>query len=104
MSDIVWTVNPKNDRFENVLLRMNLFASEMLEAKNIGLEFINDSTVATSHLSMKQRKNLYLFFKEAINNAAKYSGANKVTVAISKKDNSIDMNIADNGKGFDATG
>ncbi|CAN5520433.1 hypothetical protein BH10BAC3_BH10BAC3_07000 [soil metagenome] len=77
MSDIVWTINPKNDRLENVLQRMNQFASEILDVKNIELDFTNDGTFATSKLTMDQRRNFYLFFKEAINNAAKYSDAKK---------------------------
>ena len=39
MSDIVWTIKSGNDRFENVLQRMNLFASEILDAKNIEAGF-----------------------------------------------------------------
>lgn len=104
MSDIVWAVNPQNDVFENVLQRMNLFASEILEAKNIELEFVTDASLSTYKFTMKQRKNLYLFFKEAINNAAKYSDAKKISVRIFKKDNHIEMNIADNGKGFNTSG
>ncbi len=102
MSDIVWAVNPKNDRFGNVLQRMNQFASDILEAKNIELDFANDNSVISSRLSMGQRKNFYLFFKEVINNAAKYSDAKKVFVRISQKDNHIVMTIRDDGKGFDA--
>ncbi len=104
MSDIVWAVNPQNDIFENVLLRMNLFASEILEAKNMELEFISDTSLSTYKFTMKQRKNLYLFFKEAINNAAKYSCAQKILVRISKKDHHIEMNVTDNGKGFNTSG
>lgn len=102
MSDIVWAVNPKNDHFENVLQRMNQFASEILEAKNIELSFSSDPSLSSSRLSMGQRKNFYLFFKEAINNAAKYSDAKKVSVSIAKKDHHINMSIRDDGKGFDA--
>ena len=51
---------------------------------------------------MGQRKNFYLFFKEAINNAAKYSGAAKVTVCIYQEDHHIEMLITDDGKGFDS--
>jgi signal transduction histidine kinase len=101
MTDIVWAINPKNDRFENVLIRMDQFASEILEAKNIELDFLSDAALSTFKLSMWQRKNVYLFFKEVINNAAKYSDADKVIVRIVRKEHSIEMTIRDNGKGFD---
>jgi signal transduction histidine kinase len=102
MSDIVWSVSPGNDQFENVVQRMHLFATDILYPKNIELEFSNDSSLNTSRLTMKQRKNLYLFFKEAINNAAKHSGAKKIMVNMQKKDHSIEMDITDDGKGFNA--
>lgn len=103
MSDIVWTVNPKNDHFENLLQRMQLFAAEMLDAKNIRFEFNADASLNDIKLTMKQRKNLYLFFKEVINNAAKHSGAGKIAVNIFKKDTQIEMLVTDNGKGFSTT-
>ncbi len=103
MSDIVWTINPNNDQFENVLQRMQLFATEILDAKNIQLEFDNDASLNSTKLTMKQRKNLYLFFKEAINNAAKHSGAKKIIVNIAKKDSNIEMNISDDGSGFNTS-
>ena len=77
MSDIVWAINPKNDHFDHILLRMNQFASEILEAKNIELDFKNNASLPAARLTMAQRKNFYLFFKEAINNAAKHSDAKK---------------------------
>jgi two-component system sensor histidine kinase UhpB len=101
MSDIVWMLKSGNDRFENVLQRMNIFASEILEAKNIALDFSNTETLPALRLTVEQRKNFYLFFKEAINNAAKYSDAKKVSVCIAQKDHTIEMNISDDGKGFD---
>jgi two-component system sensor histidine kinase UhpB len=103
MSDIVWAVNPKNDRMGNVLQRMNQFASEMLDAKNMELDFLIDASRFTSKITMGQRKNFYLFFKEVINNAAKYSDAKRVSVRIVQKDHYIEMKISDNGKGFDVT-
>jgi two-component system sensor histidine kinase UhpB len=35
MSDIVWTINPKNDTFENIIDRMSSIAYNLLKAKNI---------------------------------------------------------------------
>ena len=103
MSDIIWAVNPKNDRLENVLQRMNLFASEILEAQNIKLDFAETPWLPALKLTMEQRKNFYLFFKEVINNAAKYSDAEKVSVCIAQKDHTVEMNINDDGKGFDTS-
>jgi len=101
MSDIVWTIKAGNDHFENVLQRMNRFASEILDSKNIELDFKSDTSLAASKLTMEQRKNLYLFFKEIINNAAKHSYAKKVSVRIAQKHHHIEVNIRDDGNGFD---
>ena len=101
MSDIIWTVNPNNDHFENIVLRMNLFAAEIVDAQKIQLSFNSDESLNEARLTMRQRKNIYLFFKEAINNAAKYSGAGTIDVNITRKDHHIELSIADDGKGFD---
>ncbi|HTF27789.1 MAG TPA: ATP-binding protein [Flavitalea sp.] len=101
MSDIVWTVNPGNDSMNSVIERMNEFANSILESRNISLDFDSVASVSSARLSMTQRKNLYLFFKEAINNAAKYSNARLVNVLVTKRDHLISMTIIDDGEGFD---
>lgn len=103
MSDIVWAIKSENDRFENVLRRMNQFASEIFEAKGIELDFTSDPSLFTSRLTMKQRKNLYLFFKEAVNNAAKHADAKRIFIHIFQKDHHVEMIIKDDGKGFDTS-
>jgi signal transduction histidine kinase len=50
---------------------------------------------------MEKRKNFYLIYKEAINNAYKYSEGKNVNVSIAEKDHNLIMIITDNGKGFD---
>jgi signal transduction histidine kinase len=101
MSDIVWAVNPGNDSMNSVIQRMNEFANAILESRNILLNFDSGASVSSVKLSMTQRKNLYLFFKEAVNNAAKYSNATLVNVFLAKRDQLITMNIRDDGQGFD---
>lgn len=103
MSDIVWNIKSESDRFEHVLLRMNQFASSILDSKNITLEFVSDDSLASAKLTMEQRKNLYLFFKEVVNNAVKHSQAGKVMVSITSDRNNMDMRISDNGVGFDTS-
>ncbi len=100
MNDIVWAINPKNDDFENVLERMQFFAAELLSGKNMLLKFDVDERIKKSKFSMQQRKNIYLIYKEAVNNAYKYSGGTTVKVQINKEANYLQMIIADDGAGF----
>ena len=102
MADIVWTINPENDQFENILLRMRSFAYQMLGAKKINFEFEAADELTKIKLPMDVRKNLYLIFKEAANNMAKYSQASKAHFSLKEESDELVMMIRDNGKGFDA--
>jgi len=64
---------------------MNRFASEILDAKNIELDFKTDTSLSALKLTMEQRKNFYRFFKEVINNATKYADAKRYACALLKK-------------------
>jgi signal transduction histidine kinase len=50
---------------------------------------------------MKERHDIYLIFKEAINNIAKHSKAQIAQVKIFLVNNKFAMKINDDGKGFD---
>jgi len=101
MSDIIWAINPINDTVEKLLARMKHYAAEMLEPKNIHFDFTVSDQVKKVPIPMQYRRELYLIFKEAINNAAKYSEANKISVSITANRHRLAMDIRDNGKGFD---
>lgn len=103
MNDIVWAINPNNDTMEQLLIRMQSFASSLLEKKNIALQFRTCIALPLVKLTMTERKDFYLIFKEAIHNTFKYAQCNNVCVQINKHDKTIYMTIKDDGKGFDAT-
>ena len=100
MSDIIWAIKPDNDKMENMLVRMREYAAYALESKDIDVSFSVDDDVLEKNLDMQQRRDVFLIFKEAVNNAAKYSGARSVKIKLQKALNNIVMEIADNGKGF----
>ena len=50
---------------------------------------------------MESRRNLFLIFKEALNNISKYAGATLVEISIRYDVAQITLSISDNGKGFD---
>jgi signal transduction histidine kinase len=102
MNDIVWAINPSNDRFDKLADRMQNFALPLLTARNIEFQFLQDGRLQDLLLTMQQRKSLYLIFKEAVNNAAKYSGCRHLAVKLQKESTQVLLEIFDDGKGFDA--
>ncbi|MCU0360220.1 MAG: histidine kinase [Bacteroidia bacterium] len=101
MQDIVWSINPSNDSMSKVVVKMREFASNVLEPKDIQFLFNIEGDPDKFSLRMENRRDFYLIFKEAINNAAKYADANKIIVEMKLKQNQISLSITDNGKGFD---
>lgn len=101
MSDMVWSINPNNDSMEKMIIRMKEFSAEILEPKNIGYNFKGEEIFNNTLLDVGKRKNLFLIFKEVINNAAKYSEGTFITIILSQVDHHLSLVIHDNGKGFD---
>ncbi len=100
MSDIVWAINPEYDSFENIILRMRSFSYHLLHAKNIEHVFKADEKLNELKLSLEDRRNFYLFFKESINNLVKHSQATKATFSLTVESRIILLNISDNGIGY----
>jgi signal transduction histidine kinase len=103
MNDIVWAINPRNDNMDAILQRMESFAKPLLASKNISFNFQYYAGILNFHLEVTKRKNFFLIFKEAINNAVKYADCTHVSVQIKHSDNHFNMTISDNGKGFSIT-
>jgi len=103
MTDMVWSINPVNDTLDKVIVKMKVFASEILEPKNIDYNFDIAGPIEGVVLDADQRKNLFLIFKEAINNTAKYSEATVVNIHVHLEHGALNMRIEDNGSGFDET-
>ena len=101
MDDIVWSIKPSNDSMQKIAARMREFATNVLEAKEIELDFRVDESVFDITLDMEARRDFFLVFKEAINNAAKYSKANMVVVRVAAKHKRLVLLVEDNGIGFD---
>jgi anti-sigma regulatory factor (Ser/Thr protein kinase) len=101
MRDIVWSINPKIDTLGESLPRMLRYSSELLEAEDIEVKAEIASDIEQVKLTMQQRRDLYMIFKEAVNNLAKHSKATEVSIRFHLVNNKIVMIIADNGVGFD---
>lgn len=102
MSDIVWMIKPGESEGASLKQRMERFSYEICSSKNIGVLLQLDELDKVK-LTMEQRKNLYLIFKEALNNAVKYSAAGKIEVLVSIHNKQLDLCVKDLGKGFDSS-
>lgn len=100
MDDIIWSIKPSNDSMQRIAARMREFATSVLEAKDIDLDFNIDEEINDIKLNMEARRDFFLVFKEAVNNAAKYSYAAKVWVNVVMENRKLSLTVKDDGKGF----
>lgn len=100
LQDLVWAVKPENDTMQELLTRMEQFASGLFESKNIDYTFSGAETMASTKLNPEFIRNIYLIFKEAVNNTAKYSACKNATIIVSEKNKVFQMAITDDGIGF----
>ena len=101
MSDIVWLVNPKKDTLKDLFKRLQLSYHEVLKYSDIDLLVENLDELENVRLPMNFRQHIYLIFKEAINNAIKYSSGDLLTLKIETSGNNLKVIFSDNGKGFE---
>ena len=100
LNEIVWAVNPRNDSLNDVLGYFGSFAADFLNATQIRCRLDLPDQVSNHRLSAEARHNLYLAFKEALNNAAKYSDATEITVVARETEREVEITVRDNGRGF----
>ena len=100
MQDIIWTIKRDHDRLEDLVARMREFGLKLCDAKDITFKVHVSDSFRTSRLNLEERRNLYLIFKEALNNSVKYSGCTQITLFITQQGKRLKMVIEDNGKGF----
>ena len=102
MNDLVWTVDPRADCLEDLVLRLRQTAFTMLESEERSVEFL---APCDEHLEIELmpavRRHLLLFFKEVVTNVARHAGATAVRVEIEAGKGRFRMLIRDNGRGFD---
>ncbi len=99
MSDVIWSIDSRNDRVEDLLQRMKEHLHEVLEPKEIDYYIETLRINPKSKIPVNIRQDLYLIFKEAINNVAKHSDATEVRVRLSTEAKHFKMMVQDNGSG-----
>ena len=100
ISEIIWAINPQNDRLDDVTSYIREFASEYFEMTSINCRFDFPADMPDHLLSAEVRRNIFLTIKEAINNVVKHSGATLVTLHCGVSGYEVEFGVQDNGRGF----
>jgi two-component sensor histidine kinase len=101
MSDIVWVVNPSRDSLHDLILRLKDNYSDLLNSMEISFRTKNLEKLKDVRLPMDVKQNLYLIFKEAINNSIKHSGCRQITLESNLRNDVLEISLSDDGNGFD---
>lgn len=101
MSDIIWAINPENDRLQNMVVRMREYVTQTLESKGIQITMDIREEILNKTIDMSQRRDFLLLFKEVINNITKHAEAKSVKISLFQKNHQLTIEIRDDGIGFD---
>ncbi|MEP7321764.1 MAG: 7TM diverse intracellular signaling domain-containing protein [Saprospiraceae bacterium] len=101
LNDIVWFINPDQDSLEKLLERLQEYTRKMGTIKQMQINFDVPDHLTNSFLPDKVKRNIYLIYKEAVNNAVKYSEASILNIKAKNNFDELEIVLKDNGKGFD---
>ncbi|MCZ7556264.1 MAG: histidine kinase [Bacteroidia bacterium] len=101
MSDVVWSIDPRNDSLVRLIDRVRVFALDVCESQDVDfrLETRGDTQQQTTNSDLSRC--VLLVSKEAINNAIRHSGASQIGMMVRVDNGRLHIEIRDNGCGFD---
>jgi signal transduction histidine kinase len=99
--ETVWSVNPKNDHLDSLVIYTSQMADQMCAAANLKCRFeipdLPDEILVTSPI----RHHVILAVKEAIHNVIKHAHATELKLRIQHANGVLSIQVSDNGCGFD---
>lgn len=101
--EAVYELNPKNDQEEEWLERIVNFGKDIFESKNIEFRALIPEGFDSKSVVSEHRREIFLIFKEAMNNAAKYSEATTVIFEVKKMIGAKEFRLKDDGIGIETT-
>jgi len=101
LRDVVWIVNPEQEKLGDLVVRLRAVAGAML--RGIDVTFTGPDGSRHLALEMEFKRNVLLMYKEILNNIARHARASKVTILIEETESMMHVCVRDNGIGFDRT-
>ncbi len=98
LKDVVWVLDQAKIRLPDLLKTLGERADRVLSG--VELEVILPDDCPDQEVPLVFKRHLLMFFKEAVHNCARHSGATWVAVRISVQDAVMEVRLEDNGCGF----
>jgi signal transduction histidine kinase len=100
IGEIIWTMSSWNDNLPNLTAYLRRYATGYFEVHRLNCQIEVSDGLPEVVVSGHYRRNIFLFFKEALHNIVKHASASSATVRIDFRDNQLHVIIQDNGRGL----
>ena len=103
LDEIVWAMNPRHDSLASLVSYFSLYADRFLGLAGIAWRLEGPAGSPDQVVDSRRRHQMFLAFKEALNNIVRHSGAKEVCIGIRCEHGHVRMSITDNGCGLPAS-
>ncbi len=94
IADVIWSIDAYYDNNQDLLTRMKEYAVKMLEDTAESIAFNHEGFEKIDKMPQVIRQNLYLIFKEALNNIVKHNHQPAVSITLKNNSEGITMVIS----------
>jgi ligand-binding sensor domain-containing protein/signal transduction histidine kinase len=100
LDEIVWAVNPANDTLEGLANYACKYAQEYLALAGLRYRADVPTQLPATEIPPEVRHNVFLAFKESVNNVVKHAHASEVWIRLHLAPENFIFEIEDNGRGL----
>lgn len=101
MRSLIWLLNANRTDWTTFVSMIREMTSKMTEEKDLLVRVQDETHHEGNIMKSLPARDLMLIIKESVHNAVKYSEARSIAVLFTQAGNNLELNITDNGKGFD---
>ena len=100
LDEIVWAVNPSNDTLDGLITYACKYAQEYLALAGLHYRADVPAQLPAVVIPPEVRHNVFLAFKEAINNVVKHAQATEARIRLRMNPDDFTLEIEDDGRGL----
>lgn len=104
LDEIVWAMNPAHNSLSSLVSYFSIYADRFLGLANVAWRLENADALPEQTLDSPRRHQLFMVFKEALNNVVRHAAATEVCFKIEVAGGELRLEIKDDGCGLSADG